>query len=268
MSVKLLVVGLAAASVVLAAGSAQARINALPTRTPGTLTVGVDIGAPGLAQGTVVNGKVVNAKGFEINLARVLAHKLGLRLRIINVPFAHVISAGAKPFDVSIAHVTITSERRRSVAFSPPYLVVNKGVLVAPGVEPPATLAELRKLRICAQRSTTSLAYVRTTLRPTRPPHTFVSLIDELIAVADGYCQAMIADLEIIVGAKREHPDLYGPIAGQIETHEHYGAVFQKGPKLKRPVSAALMSLAHTGVVKRLENRWFGKGWDNVSVLK
>jgi polar amino acid transport system substrate-binding protein len=257
-----------AATVLTAAGSASARLGALPTRTPGTLTVAVDIGTPGLAEGNVVKGKVVGAHGFEIDLARALAHKLGLGLRIVDVPFAHVFSPGAKPFDVSIAHVTITRKRAKSVDFSPPYLVVNKGVLVAPGVAPPTTLAALRTLRICAQTSTTSLAYVRTKLKPTHPPHTFVSPIDELIAVADGYCQAMVADLEILVGAKREQPDLYGPIAGQIVTHEHYGAVFQKGSKLRRPVSSALESLAHAGVITRLENRSFGKGWNDVRVLE
>jgi ABC-type amino acid transport substrate-binding protein len=257
-----------AATLVTTAGSAGARPNALPTRTPGTLTVAVDIGTPGLAEGNDVKGKVAGAKGFEIDLARALARKLGLRLRIVDVPFAHVIGPGAKQFDVSIAHVTITRKRAKSVDFSPPYLVVNKGVMVAPGVTPPTTLSALRKLQICAQTSTTSLAYVRTTLKPTHPPHTFVSLIDELIAVGDGYCQAMVADLEILVGAKREQPDLYGPIAGQIVTHEHYGAVFQKGSKLRGPVSSALIALAHGGVITQLENRSFGKGWNDVRVLK
>jgi ABC-type amino acid transport substrate-binding protein len=78
----------------------------------------------------------------------------------------------------------------------------------------------------------------------------------------------MVADLEILVAARRDEPDLYGPIAGRIVTGEHYGAVFQKRSKLRSPVSAALGSLVRSGLVTRLANRWFGTGWDQVPVLE
>ncbi len=169
---------------------------------------------------------------------------------------------------MSVAHVTITAKRARSVDLSRPYFVVNKGVLLATGVAPPTSLAELRKLRVCAQEATTSMAYVRTKLRPKRKPYGFASPIDALRGVSDGFCQAMIADLEILVGAKRDQPDLYGPVAAQIVTQEHYGAVFPKGSKLREPVSAALQSLSQAGVITRLANRWFGIGWARVPVLR
>jgi polar amino acid transport system substrate-binding protein len=149
-----------------------------------------------------------------------------------------------------------------------PYAVVNKGVLIAPGVAPPATLAALRSLRVCAQAGTTSMEYVRTRLRPRPAPHSFPSPIDALRAISDGFCQAMIADLEILVAAKREQPDLYGPIAGQIVTRERYGAVFEQGSELRAPVSSALRSLVRTGVITRLATRWFGPGWDKAPVLR
>jgi ABC-type amino acid transport substrate-binding protein len=227
--VTLLVLAATAAALVTPAGGSTGRRDALPpTRLPGTLTVAVDVGTIGLAEGAIVNGAVVRARGFEIDLARALTGKLGVRLRIVDVPFARVLRPGSKPFDVSISHVTITAERAKSVDYSRPYFVVNKGVLLAPGVAPPATLEDLKRLRVCAQAAT-SIAYVRTKLRPQQAPHSFPSPIDALRAVSDGFCQAMIADLEILVAAKRDQPGLYGPIAGQIVTNEHYGAVFEKG---------------------------------------
>jgi len=263
-----LVLAATVAALVTPAGGSTARRHALPTRLPGTLTVAVDIGTTGLADGTVVDGKLVNATGFEVDLGRALARKLGVKLRIVDVPFAQVFGPGAKPFDVSIAHVTITAERKKAVDFSQPYFVVNKGVLLARGVTPPATLAELRKLRICAQATTTRIEYVRTKLRPRLAPYSFPSPIDALRALADSYCEAMVADLEILVAAKRDEPDLYGPIGGQIATHERYGAVFAKGSKLRAPVNSALQSLARAGVVTRLATRWFGDGWNTAPVLR
>ena len=263
----LLALAATVAALATPAGGATGRRDALPSRLPGTLTVAVDIGTIGLAEGAIVDGAVVRASGFEIDLARALARKLGVGLRIVDVPFARVFTPGSKPFDVSISHVTITAKRERAIDFSPPYFVVNKGVLVAPGIAPPATLADLRTLRVCAQAATTSMRYVRTRLRPRPAPHSFPSPIDALRALSDGFCQAMIADLQILVAAKRDQPDLYGPIAGQIVTNERYGAVFEQGSSLRAPVSSALRSLARSGVVRRLATRWFGSGWDEAPVL-
>jgi polar amino acid transport system substrate-binding protein len=266
--VKLLVLAATAAALATAAGASNDRGAALPTKVPGTLTVGVDIGTLGLAEGEILNGKLVSGSGFEVDLAQALARKLGVKLKIVDVPFAQVVTPGSKPFDVSIAHVTITADRAKSVDFSAPYFVVDKGVLVAPGIAPPTTLAELRKLRVCVQAATTSLDYVRNELKPRLAPAIFPSPIDELRALTDGYCQAMVADLEILVAATREQPGLYGTIAGQIVTHERYGAVFQKGSKLRAPVGAAMQSLARDGVVTRLATKWFGNGWEKAPVLK
>ena len=263
----LVLAAIAAALVTPAAGSNERR-DALPTRQPGTLTVAVDIGTIGLAEGEILNGRVVRPSGFEIDLARALARKLDIKLRIVDVPFARVFTPGSKPFDVAVSHVSITAERAKSVDFSAPYFVVNKGVLVAPGIEPPARLADLRQLRVCAQAHTTSIEYVRTRLRPLLTPRTFPSSIDVLRAVSDGYCQAMVADLAILAAAKRVLPDLYGNIAGQIATHERYGAVFEQGSPLRSRVSSALQSLARTGVIKRLATKWFGIGWNQVPVLR
>jgi ABC-type amino acid transport substrate-binding protein len=266
--VKLLVLAATAAALATAAGASNDRGAALPTKVPGTLTVGVDIGTLGLAEGEILNGKLVSGSGFEVDLAQALARKLGVKLKIVDVPFAQVVTPGSKPFDVSIAHVTITADRAKSVDFSAPYFVVDKGVLVAPGIAPPTTLAELKKLRVCVQAATTSLDYVRNELKPRLAPAIFPSPIDELRALTDGYCQAMVADLEILVAATREQPGLYGTIAGQIVTHERYGAVFQKGSKLRAPVGAAMQSLARDGVVTRLATKWFGNGWEKAPVLK
>ena len=264
----LVLFALVATALAVPAAVSGAHPHALPTHVPGTLTVGLDVGTIGLAEGSVANGALVQPRGFEVDLARALATKLGLGLQIVDVPFARTFAPGAKPFDVSLSHASITPERAKSVDFSKPYFVVNKGVLVAHGVAPPTTLGDLKRLRICVQAATTSLGYVRTKLRPESAPQIFPSPIDALRAVSDGFCQAMIADLQILVAAERDAPDLYGSIAGQIVTNERYGAVFAKGSKLRRPVDSALQSLARAGVVTRLATRWFGAGWQKTPVIR
>jgi polar amino acid transport system substrate-binding protein len=262
---------LALAGMALVSGvwlGALAGAASLPTLRPGVLTVGVDVPTPGLAEPTLRNGTVVSAHGFEPDLAAAVARHLHLRLDLIEAPFAQTFTPGAKPFDVALEHVTITPQRARAVDFSRTYFVTNKGVLLANGVTQPKSLAELRKLRLCAQSSTTSIAYLRGKLKPRWPPHDYPSAVDVLRAVSDGFCQGMVADLPILAAVQRSDPDLYGPIAGQIATHEHWGAVFQKGSRLRGPVSDALAALVATGTAQRLAVRWFGPGWDKVPTLR
>jgi polar amino acid transport system substrate-binding protein len=264
-----LAVVLAASLLAVCGGvAAQADTTALPTLTPGVLTVAVEVPITGLAEGSVRDGRVMGGRGFEVDLAAAVARRLGLRLRLVAVPFAQTYAPGAKPFDVAIEHVTITRARARAVDFSRAYLVTNKGVLLAAGVTVPKRLSDLRKLRLCAQSATTSIAYLRTRLKPRRPPHEYPAPVDALRAVSDGFCQAMVADLPILAATKRTNPTSYGPLAGQIATGERYGAVFRKGSRLRRPVGDALASLVAAGAVERLAVRWFGPGWDEIPTLR
>jgi polar amino acid transport system substrate-binding protein len=264
-----LAVALAGSALAVCASlAAHADAALVPTLTPGVLTVAVDVPVTGLAEGTVRNGRIVGARGFEVDLAAAVARRLGLRLRLVAVPFAQTFAPGAKRFDVAIEHVTITRARAGAVDFSRTYFVTNKGVLLANGVAVPKSLADLRKLRLCAQSSTTSLAYVRKRLKPRRPPREYPAPIDALRAVSDGLCQAMVADLPILAATKRRDPTSYGPLAGQIATREHYGAVLQKGSPLRKRVDKALSSLVAAGAVDRLAVRWFGSGWNKIPTLR
>src|SRR4029453_4111159 len=50
-----------------------------PTQQPGTLTVGLAMASEGFQVGVVKGSEVVYAQGFEIDLARALALRMGLK---------------------------------------------------------------------------------------------------------------------------------------------------------------------------------------------
>ena len=165
----------------------------------------------------------------------------------MDVPFARVFAGGMRSRSTCPSRTSRSRrERAKSVDFSAPYFVVNKGVLVAPGFAPPTTLAELRSSGLRPDRDDQHAVRPTASSGPTRAPHSFPSPIDALRALSDGFCQAMVADLEILVAARRDEPDLYGPIAGQIVTDEHYGAVFEKGSKLRGRLAPRCSSLARS----------------------
>jgi polar amino acid transport system substrate-binding protein len=253
----------AAAAVTVAVGAA-ASANAqpavpltLPTLTPGTLTVGLDMPSQGFQTGAVIGSEVTFAQGFEIDLARSLAAAMGLRARFVQVPsFGTILAPGPKSFDVALAQVSINAARRRDVAFSVPYLTSGEGVLMRRGVTPvPTTVARLRTLRICVQRGTTGAALVRARVRPTRPAVQIADVTRLWQSLQTGRCDAVVYDSPTVAVLRQRAPLRFGPIAGVLGGTERYGAVMAKGSPLLPEVNTALLRLLRNGTVDRLAQR-------------
>jgi polar amino acid transport system substrate-binding protein len=254
--------------VVVSAGSAATP----PTKTPGKLTVGLSLPAVGFQTGSVRGTKVSNPKGFEIDLAVDIAKKLGISASNINwynnSNFSTVYAPGPKKWDLTFAEVTITAARSKNVDFSTPYFKANQGVMVRKGLSPtPKTIADLKKLHLCAQTGTTGADYIKTRIKPAKAdyPATTVIMFQEL---ENGQCDATVYDTPIIASQRKSKPSAYGPIVGTIITNENYGAVFEKGSKLRAPVNAAITALTKDGTIGKLQKKWFNLNFASLPVIK
>ena len=74
--------------------------------------------------------------------------------------------------------------------------------------------------------------------------------------------------MPIVASEKKARPKSYGAVAGQIVTHEQYGAVLQKHSKLTKPVNAAITKLWRNGTIAKLQKKWFAINFTKVHVLK
>jgi polar amino acid transport system substrate-binding protein len=252
-------------------GTATAAAPPPPTLTPDVLTVGLSLPSPGFQTGAVrANGTVVAARGFEIDLARVLASRLGLeRVRFVHEPsFQRLIAPGTKDWDVALAEVTITPRRGRVVDLTTPYLRADQGVLVRKGVTPPRTLAALARLRLCVQRGTTGAELVAERVLPAIPPYRFASVDLLFEAVRNGRCAAAVLDAPILAAERAGAPYRYGPMAGVIRTGERYGAVLEKGNPLTPRVNAVLEALTASATIGVLSRRWLTADLTTLPVLR
>lgn len=263
---RLIVAALAAA--VAATIAATALGGAPPTKEPGKLIVGINPPAPGFTVGKInSDNSVSNPRGFEIDLANAIAKRLGLEVEYVNSPFTGLFRPGPKPFDFAFEQITITAERAKVVDFSTPYFDANQGVLVAKGVKPPRTRAELKQLQTCSQATTTGLDWIKTKLRPTKPPLVYQTLAAAFQAVAIGKCEAIIMDVPISASEKRTHPAKYGPLVGQIVTNEKYGALLEQGNPFKATLNAQIKALTADGTLARLQKKWFSP-YPNIPVIR
>jgi polar amino acid transport system substrate-binding protein len=257
-----------AALALVAVPAASARTSAAPTLQSGKLIVAFGDSAPGFAAGTVRGTTMTSPRGYEVDLASAVAKKLGVTPVWMYSPWNSLFAPGTKKFDIAFEEATITAQRKRTIDFTSPYLDANQGVLLSKKAMAPKSLADLKGMQTCAQTNTTGLDWVNTHLKPSKKPLTFPTTTAAYQAVQIGRCEAFILDVPLVSLERKQRPTKYGPVAGQVLTHEQYGAVLQKGSKLTAPVDAALKSLATDGTVATLQKKWFNVDFSKLPVLK
>jgi polar amino acid transport system substrate-binding protein len=261
---------LLAASIALLAmtATAGARPLAVPTKQAGKLIVGFDVPAPGFWNGHATGTTIRNPSGFEFALSQAIAKKFGIsKVQYLRAPFGGLFSPAPKRYDFAFEEVTITAQRAKVVSFSTPYFDANQGVLIRKGLAKPTSIAALKTLQLCAQANTTGLAYIQHKLRPAKKALVYsASSTAAFDAVEAGKCDALILDVPIVVSQSKKKPGAYGGVVGQIVTHEGYGAVMDKGSKLKPSLDKAIKALKADGTIKRLQQKWLP--FTRVPILK
>jgi polar amino acid transport system substrate-binding protein len=258
-----------AALAALALGASASAAAPPATVTPGQLTVGVSLPSEGFEVGVAKGDQVTYAQGFDIDLARALAKRLGLpRVGFVQSQFGRLFSSGVKPWDIAIAQITITAQRRRTAAFTRPYMSVDQGVLAAQTVDPvPRTIAGLRLLRICALAKSTGATVSATMIAPTTPTRLIGNVPTLMLDLQTGRCQAVVYDAPSLGTLKARAPDRYGPFVGVINTGEQYGVALPKGSPLLSRVDAALGALIANGTVQRLQSKWLTTDLSTLPIL-
>jgi len=254
------------------AGVIVATAAAAPPQTvnPGQLTVGVALPSEGFQVGVVRGSEVLFAQGLEIDLARALALRLQLdRTAFLQSRFDRLFSAGPKPWDVAIAQITVTPERRRTTAFTGAYMSADQGVLAAQTLRKvPRSVAGLRALRICALGKSTGAAIAQGTIGPTRPVRLVGNVESLMLDLQTGRCEAVVYDAPALGTLKERAPDRYGPFVGVIPTGEKYGIAVPLGSPMRGQVDRALAGLIADGTVDRLQKKWLTTNLDSLRVLR
>ena len=94
--------------------------------------------------------------GFDVEVARAIAAKAGLPLKIEDMKFDSLLPAlAAGKVDLVLAGMTITEERRQNVDFSIPYYKATQVVLIRKGDPVPQAKEELKGRKIAVQLGTT-----------------------------------------------------------------------------------------------------------------
>lgn len=221
------------------------------TISSGKLKVGSDIPYPPFEF-----GRAPNYEGFDVDVVKAIAKKLGLEAEFIKTPFDTIFRNLAQgKFDMVASATTITAEREKEVDFSEPYFPADQSLMVKKGSDI-KTVDNLKGKTVGAQLGTTGAAYAKDKT-DAKSVRTYDLIDDAFKALGAGQVDAVINDCPVSKYAERAHPDLV--VVRAIATHELYGFVFPSGSDaLREAFNKELAAVKDDGTVKSIQDKWLG----------
>jgi ABC-type amino acid transport substrate-binding protein len=210
------------------------------------------------------------ARGLEIDLGREIVKRLELgKAAFVQSRFNRLFSAGGKPWDLALAQITITEQRKGTAQFSAPYMKADQGVLLAQTVrQVPTSIAQLKPLQLCALAKSTGGKLIENRIKPDKPALNVGNVSHLMLDLQTGRCEAVVYDAPTLGTLKARAPRRYGAFAGVIRTDEHYGIALRKGSKLTGRVNKVLRGLKADGTIERLKKKGLTTNVSTLPVLR
>jgi polar amino acid transport system substrate-binding protein len=223
----------------------------LKPANPGTLTVETTLPAQGWWNGTT---PASIKSGYEYCLAANLANMAGLpSVTVKNVSFAQLVAGRTNSFDLALAEISITPERKKVVDFSTPYFDSNIGVLIQKGSG--VTEDNIKSKKCAAYSGTTSVDFIRNQLKCNVKIYPNSQALYQ--GLLSGQVDADFLDTAIVLAeAKSTGGKL--EVAGQYKTGEKYGAIYPKGSANEDELNKGFQTLIDDGTTKQLSKDYLG----------
>ncbi|WP_283135185.1 ABC transporter substrate-binding protein [Rhizohabitans arisaemae] len=221
-----------------------------------TLSVQGDLPSPGWWNGDTV---AAIKDGFEYCMAATIAHRAGLsKLAIENTPFDALVSGRTQNFDLALAEISITDERKQVVNFSTPYFASNIGVMAKKGAD--VTAQNIRTLRLGVKQGTAGALWVMNTLKPEQQPKVFTGDPEMSAALQAGQIDAAFQDVAIMLGSAVKSNGLL-EVVGQYDTGESYGALYPKDSPNAETLNKIIDQMKADGTFDRLSATYLSKAF-------
>jgi len=245
-------------------GKQQADIDATDASAPASgarvYLVGTDAAYPPFEFQNDKNEVV----GFTVELLNAVADKGGFKVRYLNTPWEGIFATLQEgDRDIIASSVTITDERKESMAFSEPYFEAHQLIIVDRQRASIKTLPELKDLRVAVQAGTTGDAVVQQHLGKSNARiKRFDSMPQALKALESGSVDAVVGDNGVVQNYLKDHAASFATVSDPQNFHpELYGFAVKKGNQtLLGKIDKGLEAIKADGSYDRIYRKYFGTG--------
>ncbi|MFC6592302.1 transporter substrate-binding domain-containing protein [Deinococcus lacus] len=192
--------------------------------------------------------------GYEIDLVKLLASKMGVEPKIEGQGFEGLIpSLLAGRADMIAAGMSVTEERKKSVAFSDSYNNT-KNVIIAPTSSADIKDSASLNGRTVAVQSGSLQEVIAQGIEGAQVK-SFGLATDAVMAVKTGQAESMIVDEEVASGVVKSYPELH--VAAELGAEQTAFAVNPNCGELVTALNTALQTVQQSGELETLKSQWF-----------
>ncbi len=196
--------------------------------------------------------------GYDVDVARAVAEKLGLKIEFLTAPWDAMLAAfDAGKADAVFNQVSITDERKKKYEYSVPYTVVYGAIIVHKDNNDIKSFEDLKGKKN-ADSATSNWAQVAKKYGAQNVTvDSFAKSMELLIARR---VDTVVRDNTVFYDFLKQRPGAPIKIAAKLKDVDYSAAIVQKGNKeLADQISKALNELKAEGKLKEISLKYFGK---------
>lgn len=246
--------GLALASL-LAPGSAQAADLLADVKKRNTLRIAMEGTYPPF---NFKDPKTGQLTGYDVDVARLVAGKLGVRPEFVATEWAAILAGlAAGKYDVIVSQVGITPRREQAFDFSRPYTYSHPQLIVRKNDRASyASLSDLKGKRLGVGQG--SVFEQQAKAVPGIEVKSYPAAPENLQDLAFGRIDAALND-SLMVAYLLKNSQLPIKAGARVGAVERMGIPFRKGsPQFKAALDRILLDAEKDGTLRALSLKWFG----------
>jgi polar amino acid transport system substrate-binding protein len=206
----------------------------------------------------ILDEKTKDIQGLDIDIMKAVAADQGLDVEFVNVPFDSALAGLAQcQYDAGISSITITDERKKTMAFSDPYFIAGQIITVNSANTTINSVEDLKGKKVGAQIGTTGAIEAN---KIEGVQFTGYDTIDPaFLAVMTNQIDAVISDNPLAIGYVSKNSAKIKNV-GKVFTDENYGiAVCPKNPELLAKINKGLANIKAAGKIETITQTWMSK---------
>lgn len=196
--------------------------------------------------------------GFDIDLMQEICNRLGMELQIQDMNFDAIVTAvQTGKLDVGVSGITITDERKESVAFSDPYFVASQSILV-PKDSPITSYEDLINGDYTAGVQLGTTGDIMASEKISGRVSQYEKYGDALAALLAGKNDCMVLDTGVADAFAAANDLVVVGTFGEATDSENYGiAIAKENTELLEKVNGALAEMKEDGFIDELTAKYF-----------
>ncbi|WP_087972308.1 transporter substrate-binding domain-containing protein [Oceanobacillus rekensis] len=198
--------------------------------------------------------------GFDIDLIHAIADEAGFEIELETTNFDGIIPGlQTGQFDIAIAGISITEERKNAIDYSDPYYESGLAIGVASDNEDINSIEDLEGKTIATRLGSTSAAYIEENIESAEA-NQYEQLDQAYLSVENGSSDAILYDAPNVNYYIQTQGEDSLKVVGDLYQAEDYGIAITKGKEdLVAAINEALANLRENGKYDEIYTKWFGE---------